>query len=112
MTRYIDADALLAWYDEKRAHELEIIRSADYHKERKDEARTTIATLDKVYFKVDELRSNPADVQEVKHGKWGNKGIDGELHCSLCGAYIDGHDKQMHDFHFCYNYGAKMDGKD
>lgn len=49
--RYIDADALLKWYDEKRAEQLEIYRGRGSRKE-KDLARGKIFALDSFYTKI------------------------------------------------------------
>ena len=60
MSRYIDAEELLAWYDDFRKREREVLLE-NYHKERKDEARIKISILDKMYFKVQELKDKTVD---------------------------------------------------
>lgn len=59
------------------------------------------------------LTAPAADVAEVRHGKWGDTGIE-ELDliyagykCSVCGYIICGN-----MFNYCPNCGTKMDGSD
>lgn len=122
MSKYIDAEELLAWYDDFRKHEREIL-SENYHKERKDEARIKISTLDKVYFKVQELKDNAADVEEVRHGKWMDgkyfpfipkKGTQGfqTATCSRCNITqsVNTYQEKV-KFNYCPYCGARMGGK-
>ena len=53
---------------------------------------------------------NPADVQEVRHGKWvkEKKGVLVSWHCSACNEcyYLD----EPKDAYYCPRCGAEMDG--
>lgn len=123
MPRYIDADELLAWYDDIRKYEKEIL-SENYHKERKDEARIKISILDKMYFKVQELEDKTADVQEVRHGEWiQDTWLLEEINktepiavCSVCGYAVPLYDMDYDDivrsYQYCPYCGAKMDRKE
>ena len=60
-----------------------------------------------------------ADVQEVRHGHWIEKNLDGfrkvECSCSICGCSgVENYDSyvDIHDFEFCPYCGAKMDGEE
>lgn len=58
-----------------------------------------------------------ADVAPVVHGRWVEvEGWYGETiaECSACGAdfvMTDGESPESHDYHYCPNCGAKMDGE-
>ena len=73
--------------------------------------------LDGMYaFKADIDAMSTADVQEVRHGHWIEKNLDGfrkvECSCSMCGwSGVENYDSyvDIHDFEFCPNCGAKMD---
>lgn len=61
----------------------------------------------------------PADVQEVKHGKWIDKGNETVIcsECKFLDVYTDEYgegtlDEYKSENQFCRNCGAKMDGKD
>lgn len=87
MSRYIDADALIAEYD--RVH----IGSAGGARKLMVDAPT-------------------ADVVEVRHGEWKYVGGDlgySDLECSECGATTVFFDDER--FNYCPNCGAKMKGE-
>ena len=46
-----------------------------------------------------------ADVQPVRHGRWGNRN-----ECSECG-FQPWFERDIHTLNFCPNCGAKMDGE-
>lgn len=62
-------------------------------------------------------RQAAADVAPVVHGRWVEvEGWYGETiaECSACGAdfvMTDGESPESHDYHYCPNCGAKMDGE-
>lgn len=98
MARYIDADKLKT--------ELKVSGIVDFYGAQ-------------IIHKIDNMK--PADVQEVKHGKWIKEWRDGfvdgkrnyVLICPYCNfSYLDnqcGFIVPEH-FNFCPNCGAKMDG--
>ena len=61
-----------------------------------------------------ELRGlSPADVVQVRHGKWKKIGEWGRVYrCNQCGNFLDfdGVNAGRGDANFCPNCGAKMDG--
>lgn len=55
------------------------------------------------------LKLQPADVAQVKHGRWRSNGIQDSMlsACSVCGFGCG-----AYSFHYCPNCGTKMDGDD
>jgi hypothetical protein len=118
--KYIDADAILKWYDDER--KMEYDRLSEYEKlSSRAEAKIKIGVLDKLYFKICKLKEQEpaADVQEVRHGKWieeqcqhviyriKNRAAWVKYTCSLCGKK-NGRYKSP----YCPHCGAIMDGGD
>ena len=96
MSRYIDAEGLNL-YDDLFMSDDTINKNGVYVR----------------YRAVENLIKNAptADVQEVKHGKWIDKGrgYGWYKECSNC-SYKNGY--PMEDFKYCPNCGAKMDEKE
>ena len=95
MSRYIDADLLLA----------QCRRNPLFEKTEKDKGMMYIERSI-----IDDIPT--ADVAEVRHGKW--KYVDGDLgysdlECSECEATTLFFDDER--FNYCPNCGAKMDGE-
>ena len=80
-----------------------------------DEVEYELDTIDHVPVWVfDRLRRvikriHPADVAEVKHGKWIDRYNDGDWHCSICGAIVEKEEQTYRNWYWCYHCGAKMD---
>lgn len=98
MSRYIDADRLVAWC------------------QKTFQAQSTVAGKAAVNEFLTAVDSCPtADVVEVRHGEWvfGKLGGRDAWVCSLCGAGFTGENAEWiakeHDF--CPKCGAKMDGE-
>ena len=92
MSRYIDAEKLMAEFDK-----------CLWGKE-----------WDKALARVCVANTPTADVQEVRHGKWEDTG-DGYL-CSECGMFLDTYlwvtrhyDIFHNGFNYCPDCGARMD---
>ena len=90
MSRYIDADAAIKRFEELRGNENTLLNSynADWI--------------------VSFIEDQPtADVQEVRHGKWGKSLFAQDFfRCSLCSAVWN------RKFEYCPHCGAKMDEED
>lgn len=100
MTKYIERERVL---EQIRNFTEEEYFSVDYYIRGWNEAVTYILN----YITKD---IPPADVQEVKQGKWEEKRlVSGEIKytCSKCGQVFQG---ESLDFNYCPNCGAKMDG--
>lgn len=103
MSRYIDADKVLAEFPIRRNHYDE--KNGNIH---------FINGIETVMEYIDTVADEqPADVQEVKHGKWidygwRNRGFDA-FHIFKCSECNRGKIKTSR---FCPNCGAKMDGKE
>lgn len=116
MSRYADVDALLAWYDERRAEARYRLMDGRRRSVRQ-EARTEISLLDQMYFRICKLTERPSDVQEVKHGKWIKNKENGYYECSNCKSTkpYDGISEENPDSviywncDYCRICGAKMD---
>ena len=50
----------------------------------------------------------PADVAQVRHGRWRCHGDCGVTECSVCGWSIE----ECIDYKYCPNCGSRMDGDD
>ena len=99
MSRYIDADALVELIDHYILHDKDA---------KKNHSALFIEGMKDGYYRI---RSNiislpSADVVEVVHGKWVDKGEDYVLrwYCSNCGR------KDTHIYNFCPDCGADMRG--
>lgn len=93
MARYINAEPIL----KKIAAEIN-----------KSEKYTAYeSALDDAYFYVN--NAPVADVQEVKHGKWIDKGHF-TLMCSCCEEYVARNVLYGYKLDYCPKCGAKMDG--
>jgi hypothetical protein len=93
MPRYIDADRLINGIRQAVCTTCAI----DYNKE-----KCICDTGDCIRYIED---CPTADVQEVKHGRWEyNQDVILYWVCSECAYYV------QHEYKFCPNCGAKMDG--
>ena len=106
MARYIDAEL----FDKKLAMEVYLADDEDFTK-------AFVRGMELVKKAENEIPT--ADVQEVRHGHWIEKNLDGfrkvECSCSMCGwSGVENYDSyvDIHDFEFCPYRGAKMDGEE
>ena len=111
MPRYIDADKILSHLND----EIEACGDPDGN----NEPITYGTMLGLLSAKAFIETAETADVQEVRHGHWIEKNLDGfrkvECSCSMCGwSGVENYDSyvDIHDFEFCPYCGAKMDGEE
>ena len=43
-------------------------------------------------------------------GRWEDTYLDGNWHCSNCGAIIEKDEQGNHNWYYCYHCGARMEG--
>lgn len=101
MSRYVDADKVLAEFPIRRNHYDE--KNGNIH---------FINGVETVMEYIDTVADEqPADVQEVKRGKWILKyiGAGHYWECSVCNGDLVNRSERMH---YCPYCGAKMDGKE
>ena len=110
MPKYINADEMME--DESEAYLNVMGQPLD---------NATRIVNQAVHIKLQRLLSDAPteDVQEVRHGHWIEKNLDGfrkvECSCSMCGwSGVENYDSyvDIHDFEFCPYRGAKMDGEE
>lgn len=94
MSRYIDADALIA-----EMHNVILEDGEDR----------------RIFYEVIE-RQPTVDAVDVKHGEWIEQDDGNSIYhkCSVCGKnqYNVLLEMMQGDYHYCPNCGAKMDGKE
>ena len=109
MSRYIDADALIADIEERYCKPCKE-KGEDYN-----EVRCRACWVDDAIDEVDGFGDNAIDAVSVVHGEWIFKPTFpndtsefpmGHLECSICGSWHS----NSKPCNFCDNCGAKMDG--
>lgn len=97
MPRYIDAETIPVLFNEKFKETQKLIEAGE----------TQLNNLAEGFTEADEVVRSvpPADVQEVRHGKWKFDRFDNAW-CSVC-HHCGSNDAEVSNY--CSNCGAKMD---